>query len=389
MAIVIGIIFLFFAVIDYKSIKSIYSPGFLNAVMWLSVIILYYLLPHSFKPLHGRFLPCILFWVVIFNQCSLYSFYCTRRSTRVNSYNKKILKIEVLLSIIGTVVIAFYTIKTALTNPTMFFLILRATSTGLDEDISITIPAIWGYLRSGMLVVYLILLLNSEQYPRKYLYTTFFLNILIVVCTVAKSQLFFLLFSSAIILLYKKKIKKKHLISGVVCFLLLCIAIQTVRSSDTDEVDNAGFISGYILSGSIAFDNYNPDKQPSHINTLRFFYALTNRLGLSEIEAPPTILPYQSVSTGDSITNVYTMLYPYYTDYGIIGICVFACFLGLLFGFVFKKSKDNDAYKILYSIISGALVFGFFGEVLMANLSTFIQYSIFIWFVYSQRRIHI
>ncbi len=388
MLFLIGLIFTILIAIDYKITRSFYSPGFLNGITWLSLIILYQLIPHHYNALNDKFPSAILLWVVIFNLCSLFSFLLTTKSVAVDSYNHKIFRIEIWLSVIGTLILAFNSIKIAAQNPAYFFIYLRSLSTGLDEGVKMEgVSAIWGYARSGMIVVYLIMLLNIEKYSKRTIWIMLLLNLLTVLVTMAKSQLFAILFASAIIMLYKDKIRIKHILTGGLLFLILCLTMQDVRSAESDEVNANGFFAAYILSGSAAFDKYDSTSQPSHINTLRFFYAVTNSLGLSDTEAPPTILPYQSISNRGDITNVYTMLYPYYTDYGYVGVAVFAIILGLIFGSVFKKSNTNNFFKIIYSLISVALVFAFFGEILMSNLSTYIQYLIFAWLPYYTRNI--
>lgn len=66
MLLIIGVAFLILLMIGYFKTKSIFSPEVLVTGTWSLIIILYYILPHNLYSINGRFIECILLWVVFF-----------------------------------------------------------------------------------------------------------------------------------------------------------------------------------------------------------------------------------------------------------------------------------------------------------------------------------
>mgnify|MGYP003296650296 CR=1 FL=1 len=73
----------------------------------------------------------------------------------------------------------------------------------------------------------------------------------------------------------------------------------------------------------------------------------------------------------------YTGIYPFYKDFGLIGVACFAIILGLLFGYLFKSSEDGSEFAfVIYTILSGVLIMSFVGDTFFTILSQNIQYFI-------------
>lgn len=378
----VGLIFLILFFISLRISKSLFAPDVLNAGIWLFVILLYYLLPHNFYPIQNRFPFAILIWGICFNISSAIVMHYTTASCRIlQGYNKTIYRIEIVLAILGTLVIAIDCLRLALTSD-YFFLYLRSLSTGLDENIQSDLNPIWAYLRTAMVIVYLVELSKGKRANLKLVCIFLLLNLLTCFVTMAKSQLFLIVMSSIVVLKRKRLITLKQIAVCVLIFFTLSILIQFARDSSNDDFSIQKFVATYILSGSIAFEYFNPSEiTQSGSNVFRFFEAIFSRLGLITDSANETILDYTSVGP-TTTTNVYTLLYPYYVDYGYIGIAIFAIINGIINGFLYKKSKYSDAALIMYSLTSSTIIFGFFGELLFTNLSTYIQSAIYIYILY-------
>ena len=96
--------------------------------------------------------------------------------------------------------------------------------------------------------------------------------------------------------------------------LLGFVIIQILRTNQYYTFKMNDFISMYFLSGMPAFDTVKPYSS-LHFgeNTFRFFYALSYEFGFSKIEPVDPVLQFIKVPT---ITNTYTVLYPFYKDFG-------------------------------------------------------------------------
>ena len=109
-------------------------------------------------------------------------------------------------------------------------------------------------------------------------------------------------------------------------------------------------------------------------NVFRIIYAIGKSLGFGT-EPVSNILDYVSVPEK---TNVYTFLYPFYRDFGYLGILIFGFLYGLLFQFIYKNARSSKGfYLIFYSYLVSVLLFQFLGETLVTNLSMSLQYLFF------------
>lgn len=385
MLLIVGIIILSLFCIGYYRSKNLCSPEVLVPGIWLIVIISYCILPHNLYHLENRFFICLLLWVFGCFVSSQAAMLVIPQGKSLHRYNKTIYRYEVIFAAIATIIIAVDAIRLALTSD-YFFVYLRALSTGLDENVHTDINPIWAYLRSGIIVVYLIALVNIDQYRKSTILILLCLNLLTCFITMAKSQLFIVIVSSIIILHLKKKISFRRICFIVLTFLFLIVIIQLLRMAPGDDSFSLNnFLISYLLSGSVAFDVFDPDRiSQSGSNVFRFFEAVGNRLGISNIPANETILPYTQISP-DGITNVYTIMYPFFVDYGYMGVFIFALINGWIYGYLYKKSKTNDVALIMYSLVAPTILFGFLGELLFTNMSTYIQYGIFVMITYYLR----
>ncbi len=377
MLLIIGFIFLLLTILGYYKGKDLFSPDVLVSGVWFMVILLYYLLPHNFYPIQNRFPLCIIMWVVGYYVSAQVVAYVTPCGKNKHLIDRRIYVPETILACFATVYLAYSAIKAA-SGSELFFLYLRSLSTGLDENISTGGSTIWGYFRSAMLIVYLIELTRTEHFSKKRTVIFLLLNLLVSFVTMAKSQLFTIVVTSLVVLYRKKRISRQHILVVGLLFLVLCIIIQILRSN-SDSFSISSFLASYILSGSVAFDYFDPnDVAPSGSNVFRFFEALLYRLGISDNPSNQTILQYIQIGgSGYSVTNVYTMLYPFFTDYGYAGVAAFAIICGSISGYFYKKSKSSDAALVFYSVIASTIIFGFMGELFFTNFSTMLQYLIF------------
>ena len=145
---------------------------------------------------------------------------------------------------------------------------------------------------------------------------------------------------------------------------------------ETEKNNFVDTLSIYLFAGMPAFDTlkYIPSETAGQY-TFRFLYAVANALG-AKIEVEKTILPYVYVPTP---TNVYTVMFPFFKDFGNVGVGVFGFFYGAIYGLLYKLSRlNNHLGIILYAFIFPYLLLQFMSELLVLNLSSNLQAIIFI-----------
>ena len=56
-------------------------------------------------------------------------------------------------------------------------------------------------------------------------------------------------------------------------------------------------------------------------------------------------------------TNTYTAMYPFYVDFGIIGLIIFPIIMGCTYGWIYKKAdKGNNFYILVYATMVNMLI---------------------------------
>ena len=135
----------------------------------------------------------------------------------------------------------------------------------------------------------------------------------------------------------------------------------------------------YMGSGMPSFDNHVNTNSSEHWgeNTFCLFYAINNKLGLSDIEPvrPNHDFNVSVINNAKYDTNIYTVIYPFYKDFGYVGIVIFAIITGLLFGYIFKMAQQGDMFGLcLYALFAICLIMEFMDDIFYTTLSQYIQY---------------
>ena len=155
------------------------------------------------------------------------------------------------------------------------------------------------------------------------------------------------------------------------------VALQSIRhrnSVDTDD-KKEDFLVLYALSSMSAFDTLKPGSAEHWgENVFRIYYAVTYKLGLSDIEPIDPILKfiYKPIAT-----NTYTGMYPFYKDFGKAGVGIFGIVLGIFYGFLFRKAqKGSKYYLVIYAYVSNMILMQYTGDVVFTGLASLVKYMI-------------
>lgn len=204
----------------------------------------------------------------------------------------------------------------------------------------------------------------------------FFANFFYAFVSMGKMNFMILFLSTVIILTQRKLIKMWHLVIAFCVLLVFFVGIQKIRGSYT----NPRHFTALYLTTSLANLDQNvvpcSSKQPAE-NSCRLYYAIRSSLDGGKTEVVDPILNFKWVRIGDLkyYSNTYTTIYPFYKDFGMIGVVVFAVILGLLFGYLFKTAEDGSQFSLLlYAILAGTVVMQFIGDTFFMVLSQNLQY---------------
>lgn len=204
------------------------------------------------------------------------------------------------------------------------------------------------------------------------------INIFYAFISMGKMNFMILFLASAIMLSQRRRFRLRQLFLGAGLLLLLFVGVQQLRGSYTTPKH---FAALYMTS---SLGNLNTNLEPRSAqapgeNTFRLYYAIKAKIDNGKTKPVNPILEFKRVEVGEYVfgSNTYTALYPYYKDFGITGVILFAILLGGIFGYLFKTAEDgSECALVLYAILSGTIVMQFIGDTFFTVLSQNIQYLI-------------
>lgn len=351
-----------------------YAPTVLATGVWLVSLLAYHWIDHGLHPLSQETCSAITCWL---------TFFCLPAWCIQSVYIKPIFKdvqtsvtardIYYYLSLCTLPLLIFAVVIVVARSGGNPFSALRDANVSEDNGIRTT-----GFFVLFWMVSYIMELqvMSRDNIGRVVL--LFLINLFYAFISMGKMNFMILFIATAIILTRSKILKLWHLAIGAVLMLFLFVGIQTIRGSYTTP---KRFAALYLTS---SLGNLNTNLQPESAehfgeNTFRLFYAVNSALDANSPKPIDPILEFKRVKVGEFVfgSNTYTTLYPFYKDFGKTGVMVFACVLGLLFGYLFKTSEDGSNFSmVLYSLLSGTIVMQFIGDTFFTVLSQNIQYLV-------------
>lgn len=163
---------------------------------------------------------------------------------------------------------------------------------------------------------------------------------------------------------------KKLFVLVLVTFFLMLLA-HFVRAGSEDESTVLDILAIYVYSPLVALGYMSVDQAEIWGGyVFRFFYALGYSVGLLPKPAE-VILSYVSIP---ELTNVYTVMQPFFQDFGLPGVFCGAVFYGFFFSVLYGLARRGSDFCLAgYSLISIVLLGQFIGELLLTTLSQHLQ----------------
>lgn len=209
------------------------------------------------------------------------------------------------------------------------------------------------------------------------------INVLAALISMSKTGFFVFLVPMVYVLYLRGKIKLRTIGIILLIFIGFSIWFQYARSmaSQQDSFSATSMLTIYIMSPCVAFDYYVEPASATHFGeyVFRFYYAIMHSLG-SNIEPVSNVLKFVGVPEE---TNTYTILYPFYHDFGLPGVGLFGGLYGAFYAFLYKRAQSGqNVYFILYACFLNYLILQFVQENILSNFSLNLQYVILILFPY-------
>ena len=349
-------------------------------VLFFAILLLfaYQFSDHGLYPLSDKFFWAVLLWVMGFSVASLW-----HSKRRIFSYPplytrsfkvpflRKVINLFIIINIIG--IFAFYNLSGGIA-----YHALVEFTTGAEE-----LPMgirILQFLQVVSTTLYAILILYGKQIEVSREGTFLFVITIFVWAGIAanKTGLFQLIAISLVAAYYHNKLSLMKILFVVALMSVVFYGLQSMRAESVGgkKVKMEDMVLTYVLSPMPAFDMVlNDEKQFTPGQTWRFFSAIANKFGMGE--------KYDQGESGwvnvPVLTNVYTVMCPYYVDFGYWGIFIFSLILGGGWGILYNEMKrGTPLFTVLYAMLFHTLILQFFADYIVNYLSMIIQINIFV-----------
>lgn len=346
-----------------------YSPLVISCVVWLLVLGTGLFVHRAFYPVTAGAFFLWLLWFVI-SGVLYFAFSTLKRAPSPSALRH--MPFDYSLIVAGLIIwLAYRTWVLGTTGPEHFFLNLRLSAVGLE-----------GFERLGFLerlypvvfALFLFEIVNSHEGNRRLRFLLWVWVLLYAVANMGK----FALLTPIVAWLVVKGLQGKMSWRLPALVALVTVPLMGVlhfvrAGADYDQTLIHDF-GVYAYSPLVALGQLNPDASTiPGAYTFRFFYAVMNRL-FGTVPPEDVILPYVDVPYA---TNVYTVMQPFFYDFGYIGVVVGALFYGLVFGVLFYMARGRQILPImLYAGFAIVLVGQFFGDLFITTLSGNLQFLI-------------
>lgn len=184
----------------------------------------------------------------------------------------------------------------------------------------------------------------------------------------------------------KVKLRGIALAGAALAGAFMIVALMTKKGVSTDATltDNLeGIVTifrGYVLSPTLAMGNLADGGDAASAGgsySMRFFQVLLERTLGMEFDVVPLIRDYVNVPNP---VNVFTVMDPYFRDFGVTGVVVFAFVSAFAHLWLYRKMRaERGPWIFIYSATLFALVMQFFQDMYMTLFSTWIQ--TFFWYM--------
>ena len=345
---------------------NLFAPWNITISLWAFVLLFIYLLGEKLYPLTSQFYSSISLWLSVFCISSFITYNLIKPDEKVKNYiltpinyNKTLFYILLAISL----VLSPMCVKKMLDIVSAF---------GSDNMMqNIRLLAVegegFGLLDQCFFINKVLFIIAIWKYPEISIWKVLLILLLLILNSIAimdKGTLFFIVIVVVFIFFEKGKIKTIHMAIGGSIIVVLFFMLTVLRGgTDTEgnfnaQMDLLEFLAIYIFANPVAFGYLNEAVVPQFgANTFYLLYYYLNKYGFGHYIVVDIVQEFTQVPVP---TNLYTIMQPFYVDFGIIGVAFFALIYGVFTGWCYAGyRRGNSAQKCLYTYLVMVLVLQF------------------------------
>lgn len=376
---------------SYFYTRSLAHPGVVTAGIWLVLLLIYNTADFDLYELSDSFYKAVLLWVCPFCIASLISQHSSSLMPKIiaGDANPKILAFIKPFLIVALILASLALVYRGMlfNSSNILYGIRQASVASLrgDEDV-IPFP-IW--LRPFITIantaamptcLYLFVLKKDKS---RYSKVLLILLIVFYLLRSNKNVIAQVGLAFVCMLLLEQSVSKKKILTIALIMGVFMIGISYLRRLGVkgDGFVMTDFIALYLLAPLPAFDSVlDSTSLIENFHGEYTFRAFVNILHLFNPSIVGNSDPFnlENWVTVPVPVNVYTTLFPFYEDFGYIGIAIFGALLGYFSSVIFKHAiKGFVVSKLVYSCMFYTLIFQFFADNFFQFLWANVAYILF------------
>ncbi len=167
--------------------------------------------------------------------------------------------------------------------------------------------------------------------------------------------------------------RRRSLLAGPV-ILALMVAFQFARDVKAEQFSLARIFGGYTYSPLVAFGYLREAAidTPFGAHVFRLAYVLYDAV----LGGAKPVGSLQSMIAVPVWTNVYTIMRPFWLDFGLPGVVAGAAVFGILFGGLYRLAQAGRQWALmLYAGLAIVIVGQFFEDLLFTTLAGQLQFT--------------
>ena len=369
--------------------RDMRSPAILHSILWTTIIGLFIFVPHGLFPLREGTYLTVVAAVFVFSLGSVVGYALVSKLSktaqwRIPKARPSVVTAYGLIALAGLPVFVNKVFELASSNSTGNFLIdirIKLTESGGSDSFG----NLKYLLPIGFSFYFITIADNSKSLISKKGLGALFVCLAYSILSTGRTYLFLLVIPSIFII----ALNRRYLFSvrNIALSLAILFALFTVVGfvyGKIGENPSQFFetFSVYLLGGLGAYDQFSQSNAPGdgdYLYTMRSIYAIQSSMGYA-VEVRPLIMDYSFVPQP---TNVYTVFFQYYLDFGISLVLISQFLFGVVHSALYAAARRrNECAIIFYSLSAYPLFMQFFQDQYVTLLSQWVIFSILIFLPY-------
>ena len=357
-----------------------FSPWSLTLVIWGGLFAMYFL-QGTLDPIGPQFVTNFFLWIGTFVPASLLTFILTKEESQARPVERgKSIDVNMYLFYALLVVSLLFTILYAkriyeivsqfdtedLLYNIRLYAVYKTDSPGIliltqGLNFSLFLTAIWLYPKISKWTIALIVAIN----------------LLLELSMMEKSGILIMVLSTLFVLYEKQTIKLRSIAITLLGIIVLFFFFNMSKESQNqDSMDFVDFLGIYVTSPIVAFEKLRITITNGWgVNTFNDVFPYLRYFGI-HLESINRLQDFVYVPVP---TNVYTIMQPFYNDFGSMGVAVFGILYGWAAGYVYRKFYDgSDTYKCIYTFLVEVIIIQFYNENLLQQFHIVIEAFFFV-----------